>query len=102
LVSRRGGWLHRLVRPHVKHQSNKSDKLPSSTGGFVSERNFWNSGEYACWRPGHHTDTRHRCDSIFEAMSPVQATAPYQGFLLSVGTKHSPATSRKKRENSVS
>src|SRR6266478_3452050 len=37
-------------------------------------------------------DARRRCGNIFEAISPIQATVPYQGRLFSVGTRRSPIT----------
>ena len=42
--------------------------------------------------PATTPDARHRYGSTFEAMPPIQATAAYQGFLPSVGTKRSPTT----------
>src|ERR1017187_4849112 len=86
------GWLQRLVRHHVERNQTSRLSCRVRPAALFLKGTF---GTPANTRAGDRAtipDALHRCGSISEAMSPIQATMPYQEFLLSVDTKRSPTT----------
>jgi hypothetical protein len=91
-IAAASGWLHRLLRRHVEHNQTSRLSCRARPAALFLKGTFEILANTRAGDPATIPDARHRCGSIFEAMSPIQATAPYQGFLLSVGTKRSPTT----------
>ena len=84
--------LHPLVRRHVEYNQTSRLSCRARPAVLFLKGTFEIPANKRADDSATIPDARHRCGSIFEAMSPTQATAPYQEFLLSVDTKRSPTT----------
>ncbi len=92
VASQWGRWLDRMVRRLVDHNQTSRLSYRVRPAVLFLKGTFEILANTRAGDPATIPNARHRCGSIFEAMSPIQPTAPYQEFLPSVGTKRSPTT----------
>jgi hypothetical protein len=83
------GSLHRVVRRYSDHSQTDLLNYQAPAAALFGKGSFGTLANMRAGGPATMPGVRHRCDNTFEAVFPIQATVPDQGFPPSLGTRRS-------------